>query len=163
MGYNKQSFPGEKPNFGLKLNKLFSSYITEYGPDFITMVISDSILYTNNLSNNKGQIMYDLWSTNGMCPPTLMQAKTWYNPFLLTSTRYTNNVFRVDFHCRPGTDYTIEYTDTLNPPLTWHEFQNNGTKPATGDTIFFEDDFTSNTSTNVPPANGMRFYRFRYE
>jgi hypothetical protein len=49
MGYNKQSFPGEKPNFGLKLNKLFSSYITEYGPDFITMVISDSILYTNNL------------------------------------------------------------------------------------------------------------------
>jgi len=49
MGYNKQSFPGEKPNFGLKLNKLFSSYITEYGPEYITMVISDSILYTNNL------------------------------------------------------------------------------------------------------------------
>jgi hypothetical protein len=46
---NKQSFPGEKPNFGLKLNKLFSSYITEYGPEFITMVISDSILYKNNL------------------------------------------------------------------------------------------------------------------
>jgi hypothetical protein len=49
MKYNKQSFPGEKPNFGLKLNKLFSSYITEYGPDHITMVISDSILYKNNL------------------------------------------------------------------------------------------------------------------
>jgi hypothetical protein len=49
MKYNKQSFPGEKPNFGLKLNKLFTSYITEYGPDHITMVISDSILYKNNL------------------------------------------------------------------------------------------------------------------
>lgn len=49
MKYNKQSFPGEKPNFGLKLNKLFSSYITEYGPEYITMVISDSILYTNSL------------------------------------------------------------------------------------------------------------------
>jgi hypothetical protein len=49
MNYNKHSFSGEKPNFGLKLNKLFSAYITEYGPDDITMVISDSILYTNNL------------------------------------------------------------------------------------------------------------------
>jgi len=49
MQYNKQSFPGEKPNFGLKLNKLFSSFITEYGPEHITMVISDSILYANSL------------------------------------------------------------------------------------------------------------------
>jgi hypothetical protein len=49
MQYNKQSFPGEKPNFGLKLNKLFLSFITEYGPEHITMVISDSILYTNSL------------------------------------------------------------------------------------------------------------------
>jgi len=49
MMYNKHSFPGEKPNFGLKLNKLFSAYITEYGPEYITMVVSDSILYTNNL------------------------------------------------------------------------------------------------------------------
>ena len=49
MKYNQHSFPGEKPNFGLKLNKLFSAYITEYGPKYITMVISDSILYTNNL------------------------------------------------------------------------------------------------------------------
>jgi hypothetical protein len=49
MNYNKHSFSGEKPNFGLKLNKLFSAYITEYGPKSITMVISDSILYANNL------------------------------------------------------------------------------------------------------------------
>jgi hypothetical protein len=49
MTYNKHSFSGEKPNFGLKLNKLFGAYITEYGPEHITMVISDSILYTNNL------------------------------------------------------------------------------------------------------------------
>ncbi len=49
MKYNQHSFPSEKPNFGLKLNKLFSAYITEYGPKYITMVISDSILYTNNL------------------------------------------------------------------------------------------------------------------
>ncbi len=49
MKYNKHSFSGEKPNFGLKLNKLFSAYITEYGSENITMVISDSILYTNNL------------------------------------------------------------------------------------------------------------------
>jgi hypothetical protein len=47
MKYNKQS--GGKPTFGLKLNKLFAAFITEYGPDHITMVISDSILYTNNL------------------------------------------------------------------------------------------------------------------
>lgn len=49
MKYNKQSFPGGKSNFGLKLNKLFAAFITEYGPEHITMVISDSILYTNNL------------------------------------------------------------------------------------------------------------------
>ena len=49
MKFNKHSFPSEKPNFGLKLNKLFSAFITEYGPEFITLVISDSILYTNNL------------------------------------------------------------------------------------------------------------------
>ncbi len=49
MKFNKQSFPGEKPNFGLKLNKLFAAFITEYGPDHITLVVSDSILYTNNL------------------------------------------------------------------------------------------------------------------
>ena len=49
MKFNKHSLPGEKPNFGLKLNKLFSSYITEYGPEYVTIVVSDSILYTNNL------------------------------------------------------------------------------------------------------------------
>ena len=49
MQYNKHPFPGGKPNFGLKLNKLFSAFITEYGPEFVTLVISDSILYTNNL------------------------------------------------------------------------------------------------------------------
>jgi hypothetical protein len=49
MKFNKQSFPSEKHNFGLKLNKLFSAFITEYGPENITLVISDSILYTNNL------------------------------------------------------------------------------------------------------------------
>lgn len=49
MQYNKHPFPGGKPNFGLKLNKLFSAFITEYGPDFVTLIISDSILYTNNL------------------------------------------------------------------------------------------------------------------
>jgi hypothetical protein len=47
MKYNKQS--GGKPTFGLKLNKLFAAFITEYGPDYVTMIISDSILYTNNL------------------------------------------------------------------------------------------------------------------
>ncbi|MFW6181515.1 MAG: hypothetical protein ACOC8N_07185 [Spirochaetota bacterium] len=49
MQYNKHPFPGGKPNFGLKLNKLFSAFITEYGPQHVTLVISDSILYTNNL------------------------------------------------------------------------------------------------------------------
>ena len=49
MKFNKHSFQGEKPNFGLKLNKLFSSFITEYGPDNVTMVVSDSIIYANNL------------------------------------------------------------------------------------------------------------------
>lgn len=49
MKQNRQSFFGEKPNFRLKLNKLFSAYITEYGPNHVTLVVSDSILYTNNL------------------------------------------------------------------------------------------------------------------
>jgi hypothetical protein len=49
MKYKKHSFQSEKPNFGLKMNKLFSSFITEYGPDNVTMVVSDSIIYANNL------------------------------------------------------------------------------------------------------------------
>jgi hypothetical protein len=49
MEYNNHPFPGGKSNFGLKLNKLFSAFITEYGPEYVTLVISDSILYTNNL------------------------------------------------------------------------------------------------------------------
>jgi DNA-binding ferritin-like protein (Dps family) len=49
MKFNKHSFQSEKPNFGLKLNKLFSSFITEYGPDNVTIVVSDSIIYANNL------------------------------------------------------------------------------------------------------------------
>ncbi|HEB31122.1 MAG TPA: hypothetical protein ENI15_09645 [Spirochaetes bacterium] len=49
MKFNKHSFQSEKPSFGLKLNKLFSSFITEYGPENVTMVVSDSIIYANNL------------------------------------------------------------------------------------------------------------------
>ncbi|MGQ9617215.1 MAG: hypothetical protein ACUVWJ_12545 [Spirochaetota bacterium] len=46
---NRHPLHCEKQHFGLKLTKLFAAFITEYGPDNITMVISDSILYTNNL------------------------------------------------------------------------------------------------------------------
>jgi len=45
----RHSLHSEKQQPGLKLTKLFAAFITEYGPDNITMVISDSILYTNNL------------------------------------------------------------------------------------------------------------------
>jgi hypothetical protein len=75
--------------------------------------------------------------------------------------KYTNDVFRVDFHCRTNTTYTIEYTDSLNPPVTWSEFQDNGTHTPTSDTSFFEDDYTANTSGAVS-TTGSRFYRFKY-
>jgi hypothetical protein len=49
LNLNRHPLSGEKQHFGLKLTKLFAAFITEYGPENITMVISDSILYTNNL------------------------------------------------------------------------------------------------------------------
>lgn len=118
-------------------------------------------LYTNNVSNGAGELMYDLWRTNGMCPPTLMQEAVWRHPFQLAGARYTNNVFRVDFHCRTNSSYTIQYTDSLQTPVTWSDFENNGVHVPTGNASFFEDDFTSNTS-GAAPATGMRFYRFQY-
>jgi hypothetical protein len=119
-------------------------------------------LRDENVTNDKGQIMYEIWSTNGMCPPTLMQETTWLNPFLLTTVAYTpEGYFRADFHCRTDMQYTVEYTDALDGSDTWHAFANNGTHVPTGETSFFEDDFTGNTSGG-PPAGGMRFYRFSY-
>lgn len=34
-------------------------------------------LRDENKTNNKGQIMYDLWNTNGKCPPELMAQEGW--------------------------------------------------------------------------------------
>lgn len=34
-------------------------------------------LRDENVTNNKGQEMYDLWSNNGKCPPTLMAQASW--------------------------------------------------------------------------------------
>jgi hypothetical protein len=119
-------------------------------------------LRDENHTSTKGQEIYDLWSTNGMCPPTLMAEVVWVPIFVYQNANFTAQG-RLQFHflSRPGTTYTIEYTEDLNSDPVWHNFQNNGSHTATGTASLFEDDFTSNTSGGSS-ATGMRFYRFSY-
>jgi hypothetical protein len=118
-------------------------------------------LRDENRTNTKGQELYNLWITNGMCPPTLMAQSTWVTAFQLKSAQFTpQGRFRIEFLCRPGTTYTIEYTDTL-PATTWQTFAANGSHTPTQTSSSFEDDFTTNTSGGSSPTGG-RFYRIRY-
>jgi hypothetical protein len=106
--------------------------------------------------------MFDLWNNNGKCPPTLMAEIVWVPIFVMDDIRLASDgKVRITFHSRPGTTYTIEYTDHLGEGATWHLFQNNGTFTATATVSAFEDDFTSNSS-GTPSAIGARFYRFKF-
>jgi hypothetical protein len=119
-------------------------------------------LRDENRTNTKGQELYDLWNNNGKCPPTLMAEATWILPFRLTSARFVSkSLFRIEFLCRPGTTYTVEYTDSLSPAASWRTFAANGTQTPSGTSSAFVDDFTAATSGG-PSATGSRFYRFRY-
>jgi hypothetical protein len=119
-------------------------------------------LRDENRTNSKGQELYEVWSTNGMCPPTLMAELVWLPIFELLHAGFTpEQKFRAEFRARPGVTYTIEYADQLGASAVWQEFAANGSRTATTTTEAFEDDFTANTSGG-PSATGQRFYRFKY-
>ena len=118
-------------------------------------------LRDENRTNSKGQEMYELWATNGMCPPTLMAEAVWVPAFELQYAGFaTPDKFRLQFRSRPGVTYTVQYKDSLDA-ATWQDFAANGTRVASATTSSFEDDFTFNTSGG-PPATGARFYRISY-
>jgi hypothetical protein len=119
-------------------------------------------LRDENHTNTKGQEMYDLWADHGKCPPTRMAEATWTTPFFITSSRFVSGgAFRIEFLCRAGLTYTIQFTDSLAGTPVWNDFLNNGTKTPTGTTSFFVDDFSSGTS-GAPSPTGSRFYRVSY-
>ena len=118
-------------------------------------------LRDENRTTHHGQMMYNLWATNGMCPPTLVGEKTWYLAFQMKSARFTpQGKFRMEFLSRPGTSYTVEFKNSLDE-ATWQSFIANGTTNATTTLSAFEDDFTANTSGG-PSITGQRYYRFHY-
>lgn len=117
-------------------------------------------LRDENRTNTKGQEMYEIWATNGMCPPTLMAEALWVPVFELKSAAFTPaGNFRMEFLSRPGLSYSIEFKDSLTAG-TWQEMTH-CTFTATNTVSAFEDDFTANTSGGQPPT-GQRYYRFRY-
>jgi hypothetical protein len=119
-------------------------------------------LRDENRTDTRGQELYELWDQNGKCPPTLMAEALWMPPFVLKSTQFMpDGKLRIEFVSRPGTTYTIEYTDSLGD-VVWRTFENNGSLTATNSLGVFEDDFTANTSGG-PSASGMRFYRFSFD
>jgi len=118
-------------------------------------------LRDENRTTSHGQMMYDLWATNGMCPPTLMAQSTWVTAFLLQSAQFvTGGNFRMEFLSRPGLEYTIEFRDSLTSG-NWQSFLANGTFTATNTVSAFEDDFTANSSGSTS-TTGARYYRFKY-
>jgi len=118
-------------------------------------------LRDENRTNTKGQELYSLWATNGKCPPTLMASQTWVTAFLMQSAGFTEpGKFRIEFLCRAGLTYTIEYKDALEA-ATWLAFTANGNRTPTGTSSYFEDDFTA-ASSGGPSATGARFYRIHY-
>jgi hypothetical protein len=107
-------------------------------------------LRTNNVTNTKGEELYQLWANNGKCPPTEMQEAEWQTPFLMESFEVTPaGEVQMSFHCRPGQSYTIEHTDSLDSP-DWQAVSHTPTNTPT----LFVDNTTSPT--------GMRFYRVKY-
>jgi hypothetical protein len=118
-------------------------------------------LRDENRSNTKGQELYDLWNNNGKCPPTLMASQTWVTAFLMKTATFTaQGRFRLEFLCRPGLSYTVEFRDSLTSG-TWQNFATNGTQTPMGTSSAFEDDFTAATSGSAS-ATGARFYRISY-
>lgn len=119
-------------------------------------------LRDENVSNTNGQAIYDLWNDNGKCPPTLMAAAEWFLAFELQQVGF-NGSGEIEFHflSRPGTTYTIQYTDDLGGTPTWHDFNNAGTLIATETLSQLKDDFTAATSGSAS-ITGARFYRFSY-
>ena len=118
-------------------------------------------LRDENHSTTNGQAMYDLWNNNGKCPPTLMKSATWVTAFLMQSAAFTETGrFRMEFLCRPGLSYTVQFRDSLTVG-TWQNFAANGTLAATNSTGAFEDDFTA-ASSGGPSPTGARFYRMVY-
>ncbi len=119
-------------------------------------------LRDENRTDTQGQVLYELWRTNGMCPPTLLCEVVWQPIFELTRVAFTpQGKLQTHFRARPGVTYTVEYTDNLNGSPVWSGFTQNGSFTATNTVGVFEDDFTTNTSGS-PSATGRRFYRFRY-
>jgi hypothetical protein len=118
-------------------------------------------LRDENHTNSKGQDMFNIWNDHGKCPPDLMAAASWNVAFQLESATFENGRMRIVFLSRPGTAYTIEFTDTLGTGVQWRLFQAGGTKVATETQTFFEDDFTDASSGSASPT-GARFYRFLY-
>jgi hypothetical protein len=118
-------------------------------------------LRDENVTNTRGQELYDLWNHHGKCPPTLMQQAVWVPVFVLQSARFEQGKFVIRFLSRPGVTYTTEYTDSLSATPVWQQFQANGTLTATNTQSWFTDDFTAGTSGG-PSATGMRFYRFSH-
>jgi len=118
-------------------------------------------LRDENRTTTDGQAMYDLWATNGMCPPTLMAEATWVTAFGMKSAQFTpQGKFRMEFLSRPGLNYTIEFRDSLTLG-SWQGFMTNGAFTATNTVSAFEDDFTTNSSGAVS-ATGARYYRFQH-
>jgi hypothetical protein len=108
-------------------------------------------LRTNNVTNLKGEDLFNLWNTNSKCPPTLMKTATWQTPLLMESVAMTpEGGFEMVFHCRPGDTYTVEHTDSLTPPA----WQSTTHIPTNTPTLFVDP--------TVSPT-GMRFYRVRYD
>ena len=118
-------------------------------------------LRDENVTNTKGQELYSLWSTNGKCPPTLMQQAEWVPAFALQSAKFEQGQFVIRFLSRPGVTYTNQFTDSLSGTPGWRNFQAGGTLTATNTQSRFTDDFTASTSGS-PSATGMRFYRIKH-
>jgi hypothetical protein len=118
-------------------------------------------LRDENSSNAKGQEIYGIWSTNGMCPPTLMAEAVWVPAFAIKSMGFVSpNRFRIAFLSRPEVSYTVEFRDSLSSG-SWQTFVANGTFTATNSVSAIDDDFTANTSGSAPSSD-QRYYRFRY-
>jgi hypothetical protein len=115
-----------------------------------------------NRTTGDGQAIYDLWATNGRCPPTLMREIVWMPIFELQKVQFTaTGTMRIQFRSRPDVTYTVEYADRLGGGPVWNPFANHGSLTATTTVSVFEDDFTPNTSGG-PSATGARFYRFKF-
>lgn len=117
-------------------------------------------LRDENRTTSHGQAMYQIWSTNGMCPPTQMAQTTWLKAFEMKSAGFNaQGKFCLSFLSRPGTTYTVEYKNSLTD--SWHSFVANGSCSATNTLTTIEDDFTAASSGGTSPT-GQRFYRFKY-